>query len=207
MTMMQCDHDNFLPPFVKLSTSPYCTNISSQYDSSTHYDNNAQHGSRYNSTKRTTLPLPGESSQRTHLSTINVHYARPIDSAHFAQPMSYNSTHRSLSLVHFCNDSPASSTCVQSYIGRQYLRSVPNVDIVGSSKCHTRHLATGGVARFVPTTSWLLTQTLLRPARRTDELTRTLTLTTRVILYAKACVYYFRAHLSTDEVTCHRSWF
>jgi hypothetical protein len=31
-TMMQLDQDKFLPPFVKLSTSPYCTNISSQYD-------------------------------------------------------------------------------------------------------------------------------------------------------------------------------
>jgi hypothetical protein len=159
MMMMQFDHDNFLPPFVKLSTSPYCTNISSPYDG-THYDNNAQHGSRYNSTERTTLPLPGK-SQRTHLSTINVHKARPIDSAHFVQPMSYNSTYRSLSLVHLRNNSPASSTCILSFIGRQHLRSVPNVDIVGSSKCHTRHLATGGVACFVPTMSWLLTQTML----------------------------------------------
>jgi hypothetical protein len=58
---MQFDHDEFLPPFVKLSTSPYCTNITSQYDG-THYDNNAQHGARYNSTKCTTLPLPGEVS-------------------------------------------------------------------------------------------------------------------------------------------------
>ena len=64
---MRFDHDEFLPPFVKLSTSPYCTNISSQYDG-THYNENAQHGARYNSTERTTLPLPGE-SQRTHLST------------------------------------------------------------------------------------------------------------------------------------------
>ncbi len=33
-------------------------------------------------------------------------------------------------------------------ICRQHVRTVTNVDIVGSSKCHTRHLATGGVARF-----------------------------------------------------------
>ncbi len=39
--MMSFDHDIFLVPFVKLSTSPYCTNISSQYDG-THYNNNAQ---------------------------------------------------------------------------------------------------------------------------------------------------------------------
>jgi hypothetical protein len=132
---MQFDHDKFLPLFIKLSTSPYCTNISSQYNG-THYDNNAQHGARYNSTKSTTLPLPGK-SQRTHLSTINVHNDRPIDSAHFAQPMSHNSTYRSPSLIHLCNKSPASSTRIILYIGRQY-----------ACKCHTRHLATGGVARF-----------------------------------------------------------
>ena len=89
MMMMPFHHDKFVPPFVKLSTSPYCTNISSQYNG-THYDDNAQHGARYNSTKHTTIPLPGK-SQHTHLSTINVHNARPIDSAHFAQPMSHNS--------------------------------------------------------------------------------------------------------------------
>ena len=144
--MMTFDHDEFLPPFVKLSTSPCCTYFSRQYDG-THYDDTTQHGARYNSTQRTTLPLPGE-SQRTHLSTVNVHNARPIDSAHFAQPMSCDSTCRSPSLVHLRNDSPASSTRIVSYIRRQYVRTAPNVDIVGSSKCHTRHLATGGVARF-----------------------------------------------------------
>jgi hypothetical protein len=66
-TMMNYDHENFFPPFVNLSTSPYCTNISSQYNS-THYNNNAQHGAWYNSTACTTLPLLGK-SQRTHLST------------------------------------------------------------------------------------------------------------------------------------------
>jgi hypothetical protein len=62
--------------------------------------------------------------------------------------MSHNSTYHSLTLVHLRNNSPASSTRIVSYIGRQYTRAVPNVDIVGSSKCHARHLATGGVARF-----------------------------------------------------------
>ncbi len=143
---MQFDQDKFLPPFVKLSTSPYCSNIFSQYNCA-HYDNNVQHGARYNSTKRTTLPLSGK-SQHTHLSTVNVHNARHIDSAHFAQPMSHNSTYRSPTLFHSCNDSPASSTRIVSYIGRQYARTVPNVDIVGSSKCCPRQLATGGVARF-----------------------------------------------------------
>jgi hypothetical protein len=117
--MLRFDHDEFLPPFVKLSTSPYCTNSSSQYDG-THYNDNAQHGARYNSTERTTLPLPGE-SQRTRLSTVNVHNARLIDSAHFAQPsMSHDRTYRSPSLVHLSNDSPASSTRIVSYIGGQY---------------------------------------------------------------------------------------
>ncbi len=64
------------------------------------------------------------------------------------EPMSHDSTYCSPSLIHICNDSRASSTRIVSYIGRQYARTVPNVDIVGSSKCHTRHLAIGGVARF-----------------------------------------------------------
>jgi hypothetical protein len=147
-TVMTFDHDKFLPPFVKLSTSPACcTYFSSQYDG-THYNDNAQHGAWYNSTERTTLPLPGE-SQCTHLSTVFVHNDRQIDSAYFAQPMSHNSTYyTSPSLAHVCSDRPADSTRIVSYIRRQYVRTVPNVDIVGSSKCHARHLATGGVARF-----------------------------------------------------------
>ena len=102
------DHDKFLPAVVMMSHTPCHVNIRRQYDG-THYNDNAQHGARYNSTQRTTLPLPGE-SQRTHLSTVTVHNDRPIDSAHFAQPMSCNSTCRSPSLVHLRNDSPASST-------------------------------------------------------------------------------------------------
>ncbi len=135
---MTFDHDKFLPPFVKLSTSPCCTYFSSQYNG-THYNDNAQHSARYNSTERTPLPLPGK-SQRTHLSTVNVINDRPIDSAHFAQPMSHDSTYTSLSLAHVCSDRPADSTGIVSYIRRQYVRTVPNVDIVGSSKWHTRHL-------------------------------------------------------------------
>ncbi len=127
---MQFDHDKFLPPFVKLSTSPYCTNISSQYNG-THNNDNTQHGARYNSTERTPLPLPGK-SQCTHLSTVNVHNNRPIDSAHFAQPMSHNSSFTSPSLTHVCSNRPANSTCIVSYIRRQYIRTVPNVDIIGS---------------------------------------------------------------------------
>jgi hypothetical protein len=143
---MTFDHDKSLPPFVKSSTSPCCTYFSSQFNG-THYNNNAQHGARYNSAKRTTLSLPGK-SQHTHLSTVNVHKDRLIDSAHFAQPMSHNSTYTSPSLAHVCSKRPADSTCIVSHICRQCVRTVPNVDIVGSSKCHTRHLATGGIARF-----------------------------------------------------------
>ena len=60
----------------------------------------------------------------------------------------HNSTYTSPSLVHVCNNRPADSTCIASYVGRQHARTVLNVDIVGSSKCHTRHLATGGVAHL-----------------------------------------------------------
>ena len=119
---MQFDHDKFLPPFVKLSTSPYCTSISSQYDG-THHNDNSQHGARYNITERTPLPLPGK-SQCTYLSTVNVHNNRLTDSAHFAQPMSHNSTYTSPSIAHVCSDRP-----IVSYIRRQYARTVPNVDI------------------------------------------------------------------------------
>ncbi len=40
ITLMQFDCKKFLPPFVKLSTSPYCTNYSSQYNGTVR---NAQH--------------------------------------------------------------------------------------------------------------------------------------------------------------------
>jgi hypothetical protein len=138
----------FLPAVVMMPHILCHVNLLRQYNS-THYNSNAQHGAWYNSTRRTTLPMSGK-SQRTHLSTINVHNNRPIDSAHFVQPMSDESTRAywSPSLVHICNDSLADSIHIVSYIGRQCIRTVPNVDIVGSSKCHARHLATGGVARF-----------------------------------------------------------
>jgi hypothetical protein len=84
---------------------------------------------------------------RNLLFTVNVHNNRPLDSAHFAQPMSHDSTYTSLSLAHVCSDRPADSTRIVSYIGRQYARTVRNVDIVGICKRHTRHLATGGVTR------------------------------------------------------------
>jgi hypothetical protein len=142
--MMMIDHDDkFLPALVMMSPTAWHVYIRRQCNG-THYNNSAQHNAQYNSTKHTTHPLPGK-SQLTHLSAVNVHNARPIDSVHFAQPMSHNSTYTILSIVHLCNDRPAGSTRIVSYIGRQYARTVPNVAIVGHSKCHTRHLATGGV--------------------------------------------------------------
>ena len=141
------DRDKFLPAVVMMSHTPCHVNTCRQYNG-THYNNNAQHSVQYNSTKRTTLPLPGK-SQRTRLSTIIVHGARPIDIAHFAKPMSHDRTYTSLFLVPLCKYRLADSTCIISCIGtRQYARTIPNVDIVGSSKCHTINLATGGVARF-----------------------------------------------------------
>jgi hypothetical protein len=146
------DHDEFLPAVVMMSHTPCHVNIRRQYDGTNYNDNAQQAGARYNSTERTTLPLPCE-SQRTHLSNVNVHNDRPIaDSAHFAQPKSHD-IHKlpgSLSLNHVCSDRPADITRIVSYIRKQYVRTVPNVDIVGSSKCHTRHLNTGGVAQLCP---------------------------------------------------------
>jgi hypothetical protein len=57
------------------------------------------------------------------------------------------STYTSPSIAHVCSDRPADSTRFVSYIRRQYAKTVPNVDIVGSSKCNTGHLATGGWGR------------------------------------------------------------
>jgi hypothetical protein len=68
---MMIDHDKFLPAVVMMSHTLSHVNIRRQYDG-THYNNNAQHGTWYNSTEDTTLPLPGK-SECTHLSTKNVH--------------------------------------------------------------------------------------------------------------------------------------
>ena len=136
MMMMSFDHEEVLLPFVKivsLTIVQYKYKYSLQWYS-LQYKDNSQHSTGYNSTKPTALPLPGK-SQRTHLSTINVHSNRPKDSAHFAQPMSDNSTSSYCSmspLIHICNDSPASSACIVPYTSWQYARAVPNVDIVGS---------------------------------------------------------------------------
>jgi hypothetical protein len=103
------DHDEFLPAIVIMSHTSGHVNISRQYNR-IHYNNNAaQHGARYNITERTTLARQKVS---THLSTANVHKARPIDSALFAQPMSHNSTCRCPTLVHLRNDSPALAVVV-----------------------------------------------------------------------------------------------
>ena len=64
--MSEIDHDEFLPPVVKLSTSPYCTYISSSQYDGTHYNNSTQYGNQYNSTACTSLPLHDDS--RAHVS-------------------------------------------------------------------------------------------------------------------------------------------
>jgi hypothetical protein len=84
---------------------------------------------------------------RAHI-CLPLMYITPIDSVHFAQPMSHDSTYTSPSLAHIRSNRLADSTCIVSYIRRQRVRTVTNVDIEGSSKCHTRHLATGGIACF-----------------------------------------------------------
>ena len=81
--MNEIDHDEFLPPVVKLSTSPYCTSISSQYDG-THYYDSTQHGNQYSSTFCTSLPLPGH-SPCTSESIVTVHNDKLLDSAHYDQ--------------------------------------------------------------------------------------------------------------------------
>ena len=140
--MSEIDHDKFLPPVLKLSTSPYCTYISSSQYNGTHYNDSTQYGNQYNSTACTSLPLHSD-SPHTCQSIVNVHNDRQLDSTHFIVSMLYNS-HTSLSLVHLCNDRPTDSIHVVLY-----------VDTIGSSQCHTRHLPMGVCPVLV--TSWILT--------------------------------------------------
>ena len=89
--MSEIDHDEFLPPVVKLSTSPYCTYISSSQYDSTHYNDSTQYGNQYNSTACTSLPLHDD-SPRICQSTINVatYNERQLDSAHLVVSMPYD---------------------------------------------------------------------------------------------------------------------
>ena len=132
--MSEIGHDKFLPPVIKLSTSPYCTYISSSQYNGTYYNDSTQYGNQYNSTACTSLPLHGN-SPHTCQCMVNVHNNRHLDSAHFVVCMPYDS-HTSPSLIHLCNDRPTDSIHV-----------VPYVDTLDSSQCHTRHLPTGGVPR------------------------------------------------------------
>ena len=132
--MMRFDHDKFLPPVVKLSTTPYCTYISSSQYDGTHYNDSTQYGNQYTSTDCTSLPLHGD-SPRTCPSNVSAHNARQIDSAHFVVSMPYD-RHTSPSLVAICNDRPTDS-----------IHIVPYVDTLGSRQCNTEHTSTGGVAR------------------------------------------------------------
>jgi hypothetical protein len=128
------DHDEFLPPVVKLSTTPYCTYISSSQYDGTHYNNSTQFSNQYTSTDCTSLPLHGNSPS-TCPSNVSAHNNRQIDSAHFVVSMPYD-RHTSPSLVSVCNDRPTDS-----------IHIVPYVDTIGSRQCNTEHTSTEGVAR------------------------------------------------------------
>jgi hypothetical protein len=132
--MMRFDHDKFLPPVVKLSTTPYCTYISSSQYNGTHYNNSTQYGNQYTSTDCTSLPLHGNSPSICP-SNVSAHNDRQIDSAHFVVSMPYD-LHTSPSLVSICNDRPTDSFHI-----------VPYVDTLVSRQCNTEHTSTGGVAR------------------------------------------------------------
>jgi len=117
--MLGFDHDEFLPPVVKLSTSPYCTYISSSQYDGTHYNDSTQYGNQYTSTDCTSLPLHGD-SPRTCPSNVSAHNARQVDSAHFVVSMPYD-RHTSPSRVAICNDRPTDS-----------IHIIPYVDTLGS---------------------------------------------------------------------------
>jgi len=142
--MMMINHDEFLPAVVMTSYIPCCTNIRSEYDG-THYndnDNTTQHGDRYNSTSRTQLPLPVDST-RTSEFNVTVHNDKQIDSAHYAT----HDISTSQSLAHTCSDRTTDSTHIVICSGRQHCVAVPFIDESCSSQCRTRHLPTGGVSR------------------------------------------------------------
>ncbi len=132
--MLCFDHDEFLLPVVKLSTTPYCTYISSSQYNGTHYNDSMQYGNQYTNTDCTSLPLHGDSPS-TCLSNVSAHNDRQIDSAHFVVSMPYD-RHTSLSLVSICNDRPTDS-----------IHIIPYVDTLGSRQCNTEHSSIGGVAR------------------------------------------------------------
>ena len=142
LTMMMIDHDAFLPAVVMTSYTPCCTNISRQYDGTHYYDNTTQHGDEYNSTPRTSLPLPVDST-RTSEFNVTVHNDKQIDSAHYAT----HDISTSQSLAHTCSDRTTDSTYIVICSGRQHCVAVPFIDELSSSQCRTRHLPTGGVPR------------------------------------------------------------
>jgi hypothetical protein len=142
--MMMIDHDAFLPAVVMTSHIPCCTNIRSQYDG-THYntnDNTTQHGDRYNSTSRTQLPLPVDSTCTSEFN-VTVHNDKLLDCTHYTT----HDTSTSQSLAHSCSDRTTDSTCIDICSGRQHCVAVPFIDVSSSSQCRTRHLLTGGVPR------------------------------------------------------------
>ena len=143
LTMMMIDHDAFLPAVVMTSYTPCCTNISRQYDGTQHYnDNTAQHGKGYNSTPRTSLPLPVDSTCTSEFN-VTVHNDKLLDSTHYTT----RDISTSQSLAHSCSDRTTDSTCIVICSGRQHCVAVPLIDVSSSSQCRTRHIPTGGVPR------------------------------------------------------------
>jgi hypothetical protein len=139
---MMIDHDAFLPAVVMTSYTPCCTNISRQYDGTHYYDNTTQHGDKYNSTPRTSLPLPVDSACTSEFN-VTVHNDKLLDGTHYTT----RDISTSLSLAHLCSDRTTDSTHIVICSGRQHCVAVPFPDELSSSQCHTRHLPTGGVPR------------------------------------------------------------
>ena len=141
-TMMMIDHDEFLPAVVMTSYTPCCTNISRQYDGTHYYDNTTQHGDEYNSTPRTSLPLPVDSTCTSEFN-VTVHNDKLLDGTHYTT----RDISTSQSLAHSCSDRTTDRTHIVICSGRQHCVAVPFIDELSSSQCRTRHLPTGGVPR------------------------------------------------------------
>ncbi len=109
-TTMRFDHDNF---YRHLSNCQPHHTVHILVVSTMVLTITTTHNTALGATVLNTLPLPSK-SQRTHLTFVNVHNTRPIDSSHFAQPMSHNNTYRSPTLVHLHHNSPANSTHIVS---------------------------------------------------------------------------------------------
>ena len=128
LTMMMIDHDAFLPAVVMTSYTPCCTNISRQYDGTHYYDNTTQHGNEYNSTPRTSLPLPVDSTCTSEFN-VTVHNDKLLDGTHYTT----RDISTSQSLAHSCSDRATDSTHIVICSGRQHCVAVPLIDELSST--------------------------------------------------------------------------